>query len=723
MEDASITFILNGISLKMQANKNDTLKDIFKKYSIKIEKDIKTLLFLYHGKKINEDLKVKDIDNTNENITILVDDNFVNNEQGKKIKFSKFIICPICEENCYIDINNYKISLSNCINNHNIKNINFDELKDKMEIKHSKIFCNNCNKNKNEVFNQEFYTCLDCKINLCPLCNLSHNKNKKHNIIKYDMINYICLTHLEKYLVYCKDCDKNLCGLCGIEHNRKHEIINLKEMLNKDIDKNLNEFRESIENFKSHLNEIIIKITKIIDNLEIFYKMNEEIINNYDFKNNNYQIIKNINTINDYDKTIIEDINKIILENKSDIKLKYIDNLYEEMMNKNNTNRNFEEDICEDEQNNTIENNKDENQGNLDKKNEIDDKDLNEINIYNDKKELKDKCNNDKNDEQKINKDNEEKKVDEKDDKIIEKKINDNKDILSNNYNKEEQFSEITIKYNITKKKEVKLFGSDFVKNNKNYCSILIGEKKFELMDYLKLNTIDIDSDKILEIKLFCSNNITDMSFMFHKCSCLISLPDISNINTSNVTHMNSLFSGCESLYVLPGVLDWDTSNVIDMSYLFYKCSLLKRLPDISKWNTSKVTSFYSMFGYCASLTYLPDLSEWDTSNVTTMSWMFYICPSLKSLPDISKWNTSKVTEMGEMFLGNQSLKSLPDISNWDVSNVINLGAMFAHCKSLSSLPDLSKWDSNKAIKTSIFQGCNPSLNIPENLKSNCIIF
>ena len=42
------------------------------------------------------------------------------------------------------------------------------------------------------------------------------------------------------------------------------------------------------------------------------------------------------------------------------------------------------------------------------------------------------------------------------------------------------------------------------------------------------------------------------MSFMFHKCTSLKSILDISNIDTCNVTHMNSLFSGCQSLYELP---------------------------------------------------------------------------------------------------------------------------------------------------------------------------
>ena len=51
MEEITLTFILNGESLKMQAKRNDNMKDIFKKYSIKIQKDIKTLFFYIMGKR------------------------------------------------------------------------------------------------------------------------------------------------------------------------------------------------------------------------------------------------------------------------------------------------------------------------------------------------------------------------------------------------------------------------------------------------------------------------------------------------------------------------------------------------------------------------------------------------------------------------------------------------------------------------------------------------
>ena len=52
---------------------------------------------------------------------------------------------------------------------------------------------------------------------------------------------------------------------------------------------------------------------------------------------------------------------------------------------------------------------------------------------------------------------------------------------------------------------------------------------------------------------------ITNMSYMFHECRRLESLPDIS---------------------------EWNFKNVIDIGYMFDSCMSLQSLPDISKWNT-----------------------------------------------------------------------------------------------------------------------------------------
>ena len=46
------------------------------------------------------------------------------------------------------------------------------------------IKCNICKeKTKYDTYNNEFYKCIECNINICPLCKLNHNK--EHNIINY----------------------------------------------------------------------------------------------------------------------------------------------------------------------------------------------------------------------------------------------------------------------------------------------------------------------------------------------------------------------------------------------------------------------------------------------------------------------------------------------------------------------------------------------------------
>ena len=56
---------------------------------------------------------------------------------------------------------------------------------------------------------------------------------------------------------------------------------------------------------------------------------------------------------------------------------------------------------------------------------------------------------------------------------------------------------------------------------------------------------------------------------------------------------MSYIFSKCSSLLTLPDLSKWNTNNVIDMSYMFLECSSLSSLPDISKWN-SKINDIFT---------------------------------------------------------------------------------------------------------------------------------
>ena len=312
--------------------------------------------------------------------------------------------------------------------------------------------------------------------------------------------------------------------------------------------------------------------------------------------------------------------------------------------------------------------------------------------------------------------------MEEIDDFLNKNQINKLKNIINKNENKK---NELTIIYNNENHDEIKLFGSEFVKNNKGNCYLLINNIKSELIETIQFqNYFGFDDLEKIIIKLIENKNnylfgnndgITNMSNMFFECSSLLFLPDISKWNTSNITNMSNMFYECTSLSFLSDISKWNTSNVSDMSNIFFECSSLTFLPDISKWNTYNITNMSCMFSKCLLLSSLPDISKWSTNKVTDMSGLFYECSSLSSLPDISKWNTNNVENMSYMFYGCSSLPTLPDISNWNTNNIINMSNMFSLCSSLSSIPDISIWNTNNVINMSyMFSGCSSLSSLPD---------
>ena len=207
----------------------------------------------------------------------------------------------------------------------------------------------------------------------------------------------------------------------------------------------------------------------------------------------------------------------------------------------------------------------------------------------------------------------------------------------------------------------------------------------------------------------FNTTNVTNMSSMFEKCNKLTTL-DVSNFNTSNVTSMRNMFQNCSSLTTLD-VSKWNTTNVIDMTWMFDGCSKLTTL-DVSKWNTNNVTTFghglYSyggLFNGCSKLTKIIGIEDWDVSKVTQCGAAFRGCTSLTEL-DLSKWNTESCTGMEGMFEGCSGLTTL-DVSKWNTSNVTNMPNMFQKCKNLTTL-DVTNWNtSNVTNMSGMFRDCN----------------
>jgi len=158
----------------------------------------------------------------------------------------------------------------------------------------------------------------------------------------------------------------------------------------------------------------------------------------------------------------------------------------------------------------------------------------------------------------------------------------------------------INLKYKTNSKNDnIKLFGKEFVLNNKNNFQLYIDNKKYELNEFYE----NKNHQEYIDVSLIPKDTIKDISHMF---------------NGTPLIEISSNFS------------DFDTSNISNMSHLFNDCVLLESLPDLSKWNTSKVEKIDSIFNKCKSINYLPNISKWNISKVSDISYIFCNCKSLK---------------------------------------------------------------------------------------------
>ena len=418
---ASIEFSYNGNIILIQCNINDRMKEIINKYILKASINKNSVTFLYSGNIIKEELKLSELIEKDkiDKIKILVVSLDNINKNNSIIK-SEYIICPKCKENIKYKLKDYKISLYECKNGHRINNILLDEFEKSQYIDISKIECNICKeKNKSNTYNNEFYKCLTCGINICPLCKSSHDK--LHNVINFEQKNYICEKHNENYVKYCDECKTNICIMCGKEH-KNHKILLYEDIIpnNDKIKEYMKELKNSIDIFKKNIKEIINRLEKVKKNIEIYYYISNKIINNYVVKKRNYEILQNINEIKN--NKIIDEINKINNDKDVNNKINKIINIYNKMINK----------------------------------------DISEINIiYNISKK-------DKNIEK-------EDTINIFGDEFVKNNKNICKMIIDDEEFDEENFN---LLYD-----NIKIFGYEFVKNNKNICKMIIKNREYEITE------------------------------------------------------------------------------------------------------------------------------------------------------------------------------------------------------------------------------------------------
>ena len=342
MSEIKVEFIFEGKPIIIYCKLKNKMKEVINQFCIKANINRNSIYCLYSGNLIDENVAIKELiksNNINEKITILVDS--INKESkgnSESIVKPSQVICPKCGEIALFSLKNYKIFIS-CKNNHELDNIFLKDFEKTQQIDESKIIYQECKKvNKSISFNKEFFTCLNCKKNLCPLCKSNHNNN--HNIINYEQKNYICSEYYDNYSLYCKTCKKNLCVACENEHVLCETITFGKIFPNQnDLNNKKNELKNAIKKFKDEITKLIQIMNEVCENMDLIYNINSFICNSFDLRKKNFEILNNIREINI--NNILKDVNGIINDDNICNKFNDIYDIYSKMNSKEKKNINY----------------------------------------------------------------------------------------------------------------------------------------------------------------------------------------------------------------------------------------------------------------------------------------------------------------------------------------------------------------------------------------------
>jgi len=332
----SIEIIYKNSPFTIQTESSKTFNDVIQKFIQKSQVNPENIYYLANGFTINPENKIENLmstENKNQNKMVILANTTDDGERTESsIIQSKCVICPECYEPCRIELNNYKIKLYDCINGHTSENMRLVNFKTSQMIDQKKILCDICkNQNIFGTYQHQFFKCVTCNKNICPLCRSVHDKS--HAIISYEQKNYICKKHNEYYIKYCKKCKMNICFMCESEHKDHENIFYSKIMpnYNEILEKN-NTLKNSILIFKKNIQEIKSKLGDIADNMQICEEINTNIIDNFETKNRNFEDLQNLNEINDNIMKMTEELNNINNIDNESIKLNNMFDIYHKIM-------------------------------------------------------------------------------------------------------------------------------------------------------------------------------------------------------------------------------------------------------------------------------------------------------------------------------------------------------------------------------------------------------
>ena len=170
--------------------------------------------------------------------------------------------------------------------------------------------------------------------------------------------------------------------------------------------------------------------------------------------------------------------------------------------------------------------------------------------------------------------------------------INDKEKVkeLENKLKKEEKFEYkniINLIYFAEKEGDEKIFGYEFIKNNRDNIDLIINGNKTNLIDIYNLKK----GENI--VTLIIKNKLTDLSYMFCNCFSLKNMEELRYLDTENVTNFSFIFAKeykTNFSYIFPKDYEQEKLFNVDRFHSFSDINCL------STWNVTNGIDFTSIF-------------------------------------------------------------------------------------------------------------------------------
>ena len=192
-----------------------------------------------------------------------------------------------------------------CINGHHSELNLIDYMEKSNENCLSKVKCSKC-ENLYE-HKKKFKFCEECQKIFCKQCKNAHlSQNETHHLISIKKMDIICSIHKQNFIKFCEDCHKNICNEC-VEMHKNHKIkeynkIEKLDEIKENVQKETEEINKISNLFYSKIENITKKFAHIMEIKNSIIRFKNNIIDTYELKDTNNQIIANLNKLEFKDK-------------------------------------------------------------------------------------------------------------------------------------------------------------------------------------------------------------------------------------------------------------------------------------------------------------------------------------------------------------------------------------------------------------------------------------